>query len=149
MEDAIEAAKKQVAEERCGIKYAYSLSEKGDESMYGDLLDLQAQAIAVGRKKFGNAAFFVLELREVDGFQFVPSAADIVEDMAQNAADNDGPEEDWPDYSEAMEADLDAVLAAWFKRWRHKLYTNWYHVANTERVPALDAKKIHIKEPTK
>ena len=75
------------------------------------------EAILDGTSEYGGEPFWVQRGVPRDPADYVPDVADIIEQMAENAADDVGePAADWPDVGKEAKAALAALLQTWARK---------------------------------
>ncbi len=117
----------------------WGLSDDKNEERWSDFYDTRDEAIASGRRQYPKGPFYVLEMRPVSHYEYIPEASDILERMAENAYDNCGADE-WPDLPKSSRAEiaLDLALTQWAKEYAKDLELRWY-VGVTPMPEKIDA----------
>lgn len=116
----------------------WTISEHNDEERFGSgLYDTKEQAIAQGRLDYHGRPFYIGEAFPQEASRFLPTASDIIEQMASNAYDEIGePASEWPDLpkSSAAEIELDILLTQWLVKHAAALKCEFWSVENIERI---------------
>lgn len=107
-----------------------------DAELWTGSFETREEAIAAGREEFGAEDFFIRSGREPDPGDCVPVTLmeDLLDRIAENAAEWGDVAEDWPDTpGGSAEDELRDFVVAWARK--HLRPTFWVAGGAVERVP--------------